>query len=110
MEIRQIAEGLAVAGQIDVADVDTIAAMGFRTLISNRPDSEDGTTPHEQIREAANKAGLNFHYVPVVSGAITPQNVSDMSAVMKGASRPVLAYCRSGARCVNLLQLVEMAG
>ncbi len=110
MEVRQIAEGLAVAGQITVDDLPTIANLGYRTLISNRPDSEEGTTPHDRIREAAEEAGLEFHYVPVVSGAITSENVSDMTTVLNSAEHPVLAYCRSGARCMKLLQLVEMAG
>ncbi len=110
MEIRQIGAGLAVAGQINAGDVEAIANMGFRTLISNRPDTEQGTVPHDSIRMAAEASGLAFHYVPVISGAITPDNVSQMAAVMRQADRPVLAYCRTGARCVNLLQLVDMQG
>ena len=110
MEIRRIGEGLAVAGQISAADVETIANMGFRTLISNRPDSEAGTVPHDHIRSAAEASGMVFHYIPVVSGAITPDNVAQMAQVMKSAEQPVLAYCRSGARCMNLLHLVDMVG
>ena len=109
MEIRRIADRVAVTGQIGVADVGTIAEMGFRTLISNRPDHEEGTTPHERIRSAAEASGLKFFHVPVVSGAITSDDVSDMAAVMSGAERPVLAYCRTGARCIDLLRRVGMA-
>lgn len=105
MDIRRINEEIAVAGQIDVRDVDTIARMGFRTLVSNRPDYEDGTVPHEKIRQAAESAGLSFHYIPVVSGAITEENVAEMAAALRTAERPILAYCRSGARSTNLLSL-----
>lgn len=109
MDIRPIADGIAVAGQINADDISAIAEMGFRTVVSNRPDHEDGCVPHGEIRSKAEEAGLIFHYVPVVPGAITPQDVSDMAGVLESAEKPVLAYCRSGGRCLNLLQLVEMA-
>jgi uncharacterized protein (TIGR01244 family) len=107
MEIRPIADGFSVTGQITADDVKTIADAGYRTLISNRPDSEDGAVPHDDIRKAAEKAGLKFTYIPVVSGAITADNVRDMKAALDGAQAPVLAYCRSGARCTNLFGLVQ---
>lgn len=109
MEVRRITDNIAVAGQICAADVKSIAKMGFRTLISNRPDSEDGTVPHAEIRAAAEAAGMAFHYLPVVSGAITPGDVSAMSQALMASEQPVLAYCRTGGRCANLLQLVDMA-
>lgn len=110
MEIRQIMADVAVASQITAADVETIAGMGFKTLISNRPDSEQGAVPHGEIRAASEQTGIAFHYIPVVSGAITRENVDDMANAMAVAERPVLAYCRSGARCMNLLQLMQAAG
>jgi uncharacterized protein (TIGR01244 family) len=107
MEIRPIADGFSVTGQITADDVKTIADAGYRTLISNRPDSEDGAVPHDYIRKAAEKAGLRFVYIPVVSGAITADNVRDMKAALDEAQAPVLAYCRSGGRCTNLFGLVR---
>lgn len=109
MDTRPIADGIAVAGQIALSDVEAIADLGFRTLISNRPDTEPGTVPHNEIRAAAEKAGMAFHYVPVELTGITEANVRDMSAAMERAERPVLAYCRSGGRCANLLQLTSAA-
>ncbi len=110
MEIRQIDDDFAVAGQITAADVAAIAGQGFKTLISNRPDAEEGAVAHDGIREAAQAAGLAFHYIPVISGQITRDNVTDMAAAMSGASLPILAYCRSGARCANLYGFVKSMG
>jgi uncharacterized protein (TIGR01244 family) len=107
MQIRELANGFAVTGQITATDVAQIAALGFKTLISNRPDSEMGAVPHDDIRAAAEAAGLAFHYIPVVSGQITRENVIDMAAALKGADQPVLAYCRSGGRCTNLYGLIQ---
>src|SRR5690349_8487283 len=78
MDIRPIADGFAVTGQITARDVKTIAEAGYKTIISNRPDSEDGAVPHGDIEKAAEAAGLKFVYLPVVSGAMTTDNVRDM--------------------------------
>lgn len=107
MEIRQITEDYSVAPQIAVEDVAAIKAAGFRSLICNRPDNEQpGQPPVDTIRQAAQEAGLEFRYIPVVSGQITPDDVSEMAVALKEAPAPVLAYCRSGARCANLYGLV----
>jgi uncharacterized protein (TIGR01244 family) len=107
MDIRPIADGFAVTGQITARDVKTIAEAGYKTIISNRPDSEDGAVPHGDIEKAAEAAGLKFVYLPVVSGAMTTDNVRDMAAALDEAETPVLAYCRSGTRCMNLFGLVR---
>ncbi len=107
MEIRQITEDYAVAPQIGAADVAAILKAGFRSIISNRPDTEDGTVPHDEVEKAARAAGLEFRYIPVVSGAMTQENVDDQAKALRELPKPVLAYCRSGARCTNLYMLVR---
>lgn len=109
MEIRQITEDYSVAPQIAAEQVAQIKAAGFRSIIGNRPDSEDGAVPHDAIEAAARAAGLEFRYIPVVSGQVTQQNVDDQSAALASLPKPVLAYCRSGARCANLFALVQQA-
>jgi uncharacterized protein (TIGR01244 family) len=107
MEIRQITEDYAVAPQIGAADVAAILKARFRIIISNRPDTEDGTVPHDEVEKAARAAGLEFRYIPVVSGAMTQENVDDQAKALLELPKPVLAYCRSGARCTNLYMLVR---
>jgi len=107
MEIRQIDKDFAVTGQITAADVPAIAKAGYASLVCNRPDTEPGAMPHNEIDLAAAAAGMQFRFLPVVSGQITPQNVADMKAALDELPRPVLAYCRSGARCANLYVLVN---
>ena len=106
MDIREINSKFSVAGQIDGADIQTVAAAGFKTLICNRPDKEGWDQPGQaEIREAAEKAGLTFHYVPAISGGLTGEDVAAMRQALSNAPGPVLAYCRSGARSANLYQL-----
>ena len=106
MEIRQITEDYSVAPQITVADVAAIRQAGFRSVICNRPDAEDGAVPHDRIEQAVKDAGLEFRYIPVISGQITADDVDDQAAALDDLPRPVLAYCRSGTRCTNLYGLV----
>jgi len=107
MEIRKLNDVFSVAPQIAASDVPAIAAAGFRSLVSNRPDSEDGAVPHGDIEAAAAKAGLAFRFIPVVSGSITADDVAEMKAALEELPAPVLAYCRSGTRCMNLYGLVQ---
>lgn len=107
MEIRKLNDDFAVAGQITPDQVPAIARAGFRSLVCNRPDNEDGAVRHDAIQAAAKSAGLEFRFIPVVSGAIDEKNVRDMAAALKSLPTPVLAYCRTGGRCMNLYGLVQ---
>ncbi|WP_187972294.1 TIGR01244 family sulfur transferase [Aquibium microcysteis] len=107
MEIRRINDDIAVAPQIAAEHVPAIAKAGFRSIVCNRPDSEDGAVPHDRVEQAAKAAGLEFRFIPVVSGAITEDNVREMAAALKALPTPVLAYCRTGGRCMNLYGLVQ---
>lgn len=108
MDIKPIAEDMAVAGQITADDVAGIKEAGFKSLICNRPDGEEANQPlAADIEAAARDAGLHYRFVPVVSGAITMDDVAQMTEALDALPRPVLAYCRSGARCINLIQLTQ---
>jgi uncharacterized protein (TIGR01244 family) len=107
MEFRKITDNYSVSGQIAPGDVAAVKAAGFKSIIGNRPDSEDGAVPHDEIEKAAKAAGLEFRFIPVVSGAITSENVEDQAKALDELEGPVFAYCRSGARCTNLYGLVQ---
>jgi uncharacterized protein (TIGR01244 family) len=107
MEIRQLTEDYAVAPQIGPEHVKLIKVAGFKSVICNRPDAEDGAVPHEEIENAVREAGMEFRFIPVISGQITEQDVLDHAAALDELPKPVLAYCRSGARCTNLFAMVQ---
>ena len=81
-----------------------VAALGYKSVIINRPDFEGGTDQplSSEVMDAARQAGLQVEYQPVVSGAITPADVARFAQLLETLPGPVLAYCRSGARCTNL--------
>jgi uncharacterized protein (TIGR01244 family) len=110
MEYRQVAEGYAVSGQITVDDVPAIKQAGFKSVICNRPDDEQPDQPsHDTIKAAVEAAGLNFRYIPVISGQITEDNVEDQAEALDELEAPVFAFCRSGARCTNLYMMIQQA-
>ncbi len=103
MAITEITPTYSVSPQIEAGDVAGIAALGFKSILCNRPDGEGADqTPVAEVRAEAERLGLGFAYVPVVSGQIDEANVADFRAAIESLPRPVLAYCRSGARCQNL--------
>ncbi len=111
MEYRQISDNYSVSGQILPEDIAVVKAAGFRSVICNRPDDEQPGQPSaDSVKQAAEAAGLEFRYIPVISGQITEQNVADQAAALGDLDGPVFAYCRSGARCTNLYALIQEMG
>lgn len=99
MTINHVTPDYAVAGQITEADIATLAAQGFGTIICNRPDSEIETDLHARYIEAeAKRLGLVFVYNPISSQGMTMDNVTTQSQAMEQATSRVFAYCRSGMR------------
>ena len=110
MNYRQIADDYAVSPQISVEDVAAIKAAGFKSVICNRPDNEDPGQPSaDAIKAAVEAAGLQFLWIPVISGQLTAENVEDQADALQSLPGPVFAYCRSGTRCTNLYALVQQA-
>jgi sulfide:quinone oxidoreductase len=108
MNMTQITPDYSVAPQIGVEDVAEIAARGFRSIMCNRPDGESpDQTEFAKIAAEAEARGLAVAFVPVISGSIFEEDVADFRAAMAGLPKPVLAYCRSGARCQNLWMLAR---
>lgn len=99
MDIRALTPTYAVSPQIEPSDLPIIKAAGYTTVINNRPDGEIPSHLHAETMQAAAKAlGLIFITNPVISGAMTPENVAIQRAAIKAATGPVFAYCASGNR------------
>ncbi|HEV2504246.1 MAG TPA: TIGR01244 family sulfur transferase [Mesorhizobium sp.] len=108
MNIRQISDAYSVSPQISAEDVAAIKAAGFKSVICNRPDNEDPGQPSAgEIKAAVEAAGLEFRWVPVISGQMTAQNVDDQAEALDALPGPIFAYCRSGTRCTNLYAAVQ---
>ena len=110
MDIRPLDEALSASPQIAPKDLPVIAAQGFRSVISNRPDDEEPGPPSaEDLRQAAEAVGLAFAHVPVVGGAISDQDVADFKKALADLPRPVFGFCRTGTRTTTLWALANAA-
>jgi uncharacterized protein (TIGR01244 family) len=99
MDIRTLTPTYFVSPQIDPADLATLGAEGFTTVICNRPDGE--VPPSHQaaaIEAAAREAGLAFHALPLTHQTLNPENVARHRDLVEHAPGKVLAYCASGTR------------
>lgn len=106
LPIRPIADDVCVAPQLEPAAMAELARLGFRSVINNRPDFEGGPEQptHAQMQAAAEAAGLTYRYLPVNGAYQSPEEIAAFGALMAELPRPVLAFCRSGARSTRLYQ------
>lgn len=97
--MRQLDDRTLVSGQIAADEVAGLAKQGVTVLVNNRPDFEEPDQPlASDIEEAAAKAGIAYHFVPIIRG-IGPADVEEMQKAWREAEGgKLLAFCRSGKR------------
>ena len=102
--IQQLSPDLCVAGQLDPAAMAWAAQAGFKSVVNNRPDFEAGPDQptSAQMEQAARSAGLSYAYLPVSPMVQTPAEIARFAQLLRELPKPVLAYCRSGARSGKL--------
>lgn len=104
--LRNVAADVCVAPQLEPAAMAELAAMGFKSVVNNRPDFEEG--PHQptsaQIQAAAEAAGLAYAYLPVQPAYQSPEEIARMAELLAALPRPMVAFCRSGTRSGKLYQ------
>jgi uncharacterized protein (TIGR01244 family) len=112
MSLRQIAEDVFVAPQLAPESMAQAAQAGFKSVVNNRPDFEHGPDQPSSaaLASAAAAAGLRYEHLPVSGGFQTPEQAAAMAALLTELPRPLLMFCRSGARSTNLYQLAIQAG
>ncbi len=95
-----------VCGQINVADVAKLAAKGFKSIINNRPDGEDGPNQPRsaEIEAAAKAAGMAYVHFPIHSPMEAAMKAQAYQAACAALPHPVVAFCRSGGRASALFQ------
>lgn len=104
LPLNQIAADVCVAPQLDAAAMAELARLGFRSVVNNRPDFEHGPgqPTSAEIEAAAVAAGLTYRHLPVAGGYQSPEEIAAFAQLMAELPRPVLCFCRSGARSTKL--------
>ncbi|MFA7416262.1 MAG: TIGR01244 family sulfur transferase [Rhizobium sp.] len=105
MDIKSINDEYSVTGQITVSDLDTIKALGFKSIVCHRPDHEEPGQPlFAEIERRAHELGLSIAHVPIGPTGVTSEAISGMVDALDDFDRPMLGYCRSGARSTAVYQ------
>lgn len=105
MDIRRIDDDYSVTGQISVADLDEVKALGFKSIVCHRPDGEeDGQPLFADIAERAEQLGITIMHVPVGRYGVDADAVAGMVDALDELQRPMLGYCRSGARSTAIYE------
>ncbi len=111
MYIHDVTSDFAVAPQLQPNELAGLARHGFMAVICNRPDGEEpGQPPLEEMRRAAQDAGIAFHHIPVSGGVFPPAAIAAFAAVRRGTEGKVLGYCRTGTRSITLDALANIEG
>jgi uncharacterized protein (TIGR01244 family) len=113
LPVQPVGPDLCVAPQLDPSAMALAAQAGFRSVINNRPDFEGGPSQptHAALEAAARDAGLQYAFLPVAGGYQSPEEIARMGELLASLPRPILAFCRSGARSTRLiLQAMQDAG
>jgi uncharacterized protein (TIGR01244 family) len=112
LPVRAIAPDVCVAPQLAPQAMAEAARMGFRSVVNNRPDFEGGPDQptNAEIEAAARAAGLEYRFLPVASGYQTPEEIAAFARLLAELPRPMLVFCRSGARSTRLYQAAQALG
>jgi len=104
---RRIDDDFSVAGQGLPGQRPAVAARGFRPGLGARPDGGGPGQPRfAEIAAAAGQAGLEAVHIPG-PGPLTEGALIRMEQAMADLPRPILGYCRSGARAGSLYAALQ---
>lgn len=102
--VQPIAQDVYAAPQLTPEAMASAAEAGFKAVLNNRPDFEGGADQPTSaaIEAAAKAAGLEYAYLPVQGGYQSPEEIAQCAALLQSLPRPLLMFCRSGARSTKL--------
>lgn len=104
LPLQAIAPDVYVAPQMAPESMAELARLGFKAVINNRPDFEGGPEQPTSaaVEAAAVAAGLQYRHQPVQGAYQSPEEIAAFGTLLAELPRPLLAFCRSGARSTKL--------
>jgi uncharacterized protein (TIGR01244 family) len=102
MNVRKIDDNFAVTAQITPEQVKAVSAAGYKSIVCARPDNEEyGQPSFDAVARAAEAEGIQIVHIPV-SGGLGEGQIIRFHDAWKQMPKPMLGYCRSGARAGSL--------
>ena len=95
MQFRHITEDYAAGGQPSIEELRQLPALGFKSLMINRPDGETPDQPaHGDELAVAAELGLEVSVVPLVPGHLTQELIDEFKAEYDRLPKPIFAHVR----------------
>jgi uncharacterized protein (TIGR01244 family) len=112
LPLQALTPDICVAPQLTPEAMAEAAAMGFKSVVNNRPDFEHGPDQPTSaaIQAAAQAAGLEYRHLPVAGGYQSPEEIAAFAQLLEELPRPLLVFCRSGARSTRLFVQARQLG
>ena len=112
LPLQALTPDICAAPQLSPEAMAEAAAMGFKSVVNNRPDFEHGPDQPTSaaIQAAAEAAGLEYRHLPVAGGYQSPAEIEAFARLLAELPRPLLVFCRSGARSTRLFMQAQQLG
>ena len=109
LPVQAIDTDVYVAPQLSPDALAEAARLGFRSVVNNRPDHEGGPDQPTSaaFEAAAQSTGLAYRHLPVQGAYQSHEDAQRMRALLDELPRPLLMFCRSGARSARLYALAK---
>ena len=102
---------VSVAGQMTTDKFQQLIKDGFKSVIVNRPDQEQGNTVSvAQLRQIAEQSQVSVIYQPILSGKISQTDVTEFAKYYNELPKPILMVCRSGSHSSILFNQAKSQG
>ena len=102
---------VSVAGQMTTDKFQQLIKDGFKSVIVNRPDQEQGNTVSvAQLRQIAEQSQVSVIYQPILSGKISQTDVIEFAKYYNELPKPILMVCRSCSRSSILFNQAKSQG
>lgn len=106
---KQLEREISVSGQITEQTIKQLAAQGMKTIVNNRPDSEEAGQPsNAALQSVAEQLGMNWVFLPLIAGqkpdVLLAQNYRKEIDEMP---KPIHVFCRTGRRSEMIHQAAQ---
>jgi len=109
LSIQPLSADVGTSPQLAPDDMQAVAEAGYRSVVNNRPDYEGGPDQPTSavIEQQAKAAGLAYAHLPVQSTVQSQEEAVALGQLLSTLPKPVLLFCRSGARSARLFRSAE---
>ncbi len=108
MQIKHIEDNFTVSEQIALEDIKTLAEMGVKTLICNRPEGEEpNQLSNAEIISESETHGIKFVHIPSPGREIPQDSLDLFIKTINEKSGKIHAYCRTGTRSSIFWELMQ---